>query len=175
MKTTTNIFTAFVLFSALMVGQAMAQQTPLPRPQTASATGQEAPDFSLSDQNRNVFHFASYRGKKVLLMFYRGYWCPYCVQQLRDFSKHKAEFDKLNIQMVAISVDDQEHALLVWTKVIEKQFPILSDSGAQVIRKYGLLHDLGEDGQVALRTTLLVDENGKELWRRVSKTVEDIP
>ena len=96
--------------------------------------------------------------------------------QLREFARQKAEFDKLDTHLVAISVDDIEHAHSVWDKAAEKQFPILSDPGAQVIRKYGLLHANGKgDTDIAIRTTILIDEQGLERWRRVSETIPDIP
>ena len=96
--------------------------------------------------------------------------------QLREFARQKAEFDKLDTRIVAISVDDVEHARSVWEKGVQKQFPVLSDPGAQVIRKYGLLHANGKgDSDIAIRTTLLIDEQGLERWRRVSETVPDIP
>jgi peroxiredoxin len=65
---------------------------------------------------------------------------------------------------------------MIWEKALQKQFPVLSDPGAVVIRKYGLLHPAGKgDADIALRTTLLIDAQGKEQWRRVSETVPDIP
>jgi peroxiredoxin len=78
---------------------------------------------------------------------------------------------------VAISVDDREHAHLVWEKVVHRQFTILSDPGAQVIRTYGLVHpSAGKEGEdIALDTTLLVDADGRERWRRVSATLPDLP
>jgi peroxiredoxin len=98
------------------------------------------------------------------------------MKQLREFAQHKQEFDQLHTRVVGISVDDQEHAHLVWDKQVNKQITILSDPGAQVIRQYGLLHAAGKDDtDIAIRTTLLVDEQGRERWRRVSDTVMDIP
>jgi peroxiredoxin len=60
---------------------------------------------------------------------------------------------------------------------VNRQFTILSDPGAQVIRSYGLLHrGAGMDGQdIALDTTLLVDVDGRERWRHVSQTLLDVP
>ncbi len=57
-----------------------------------------------------------------------------------------------------------------------RQFTILSDPGARVIRSYGLLHSgAGMEGQdIALDTTLLVDVDGRERWRRVSETLPDL-
>ena len=98
------------------------------------------------------------------------------MRQLREFAQHKSDFDSLHTRVVGISVDDQEHAKLVWDKQVNRAFTILSDPGAKVIREYGLLHEKGKgDEDIAIRTTLLVDEQGRERWRRVSNTVPDIP
>jgi peroxiredoxin len=46
----------------------------------------------------------------------------------------------------------------------------------KIIRQYGLLHEKGHgESDIALRTTLLIDPNGRERWRRVSQSVPDIP
>lgn len=98
------------------------------------------------------------------------------MKQLREFAQHKSDFDKLNTRIVALSVDDQQDAYNVWDKRIGRQFTILSDPGAAVIRQYGLLHAHGKGVEdIAIRTTLLIDEQGRERWRRVSHTIPDIP
>jgi alkyl hydroperoxide reductase subunit AhpC len=96
--------------------------------------------------------------------------------ELRGLAQRASEFEKLKVKVVAISVDDLQHGHDVWEKVAEKKITVLNDPGAQVIRKYGLLHAAGQGGQdIALRTTLLVDPDGIEKWRRVSHSVPDIP
>jgi peroxiredoxin len=98
------------------------------------------------------------------------------MRQLREFAQHKGEFDQLHVRVVGISVDDQEHARMVWEKMTSRQFTILSDPGATVIQRYGLLHEKGRsDTDIAIRTTLFVDPEGRERWRRVSGTIPDIP
>ncbi len=52
----------------------MASAQILPKPQITSAQGKPAPDFTLKDQAGRPFRLASLRGKRVLLVFYRGYW-----------------------------------------------------------------------------------------------------
>jgi len=52
----------------------LASAQVLPRPRITSAEGKPAPDFTLRDQKSKNFHLASLRGKRVLLIFYRGYW-----------------------------------------------------------------------------------------------------
>jgi peroxiredoxin len=96
--------------------------------------------------------------------------------QLREFAQHKAEFDQINTRILAISVDDVAHAREAWDKAANHQFPVLSDPGAKVIRQYGLLHADGHDGQdIAIRTTIYIDANGNEVWRRVSTSAMDVP
>ncbi len=96
--------------------------------------------------------------------------------QLREFARQSQQLVDRNTSILAISVDDREHAHQVWEKVVDRKFAVLSDPGAKVIRRYGLLHADGhKDSDIAIRTTLLVDERGRERWRRVSETVRDIP
>jgi peroxiredoxin len=96
--------------------------------------------------------------------------------QLREFAQRKADFDRLNTELVALSVDDQTQAHKVFINIGHRQVTILSDPGAQVIRKYGLLHTKGRAEQdISIRATMLIDQEGKEVFRRVSQNVADIP
>lgn len=98
------------------------------------------------------------------------------MSELREFAQHKVEFDKFHTKILAISVDDVEHAKKVWEKAAGQQFQILSDPGANVIRSYGLLHTAGHRGNdIAIRTAILIDKDGRERWRRVSDTIQDVP
>ena len=96
--------------------------------------------------------------------------------QLREFAQHKADFDRINTRIVAISVDDVAHAHDVWEKAFNRQFVVLSDPGAKVTREYGLLHAEGYHGEdIPIRTALYIDANGIERFRRVSTSAMDAP
>jgi peroxiredoxin len=99
--------------------------------------------------------------------------------ELREFARRSTDLNRLGVLLVPVSVDDQQHAHEVWEKVANEKFASLSDPGAAVIRKYGLPHHGGGAAHggtdIALRTTLLIDPEGREQWRRVSKSVPDIP
>lgn len=97
------------------------------------------------------------------------------MRQLREFTQRKSDFDAANARVVGISVDDQAHTTKVWEDVTQRKLTILSDPGAKVIREYGLLHPKGHmDEDIALRATLILDENGIEVYRKVSSSVPDI-
>ncbi len=92
------------------------------------------------------------------------------MKELREFAQHKADFDQLNTRILGISVDDQSGAQTAYSTAAQKQFSILSDPDRIAIHAYGLVHGGGRvDGaDIAIRTTLLVDENGNMKWRRAS-------
>lgn len=97
------------------------------------------------------------------------------MKQLREFAQRKADYDAQNAEVVAISIDDEAHNRKVWEDVAHKNLVVLSDPDAKVIRQYGLLHPKGHEGEdIALRATLIVDGNGKEVFRRVSSSVPDL-
>jgi cytochrome oxidase Cu insertion factor (SCO1/SenC/PrrC family) len=65
--------TGIAEFLVLLILLTPPQQI-LPKSQVASAEGKPAPEFTLQDQQGKTFRLASMRGKRVLLIFYRGYW-----------------------------------------------------------------------------------------------------
>jgi peroxiredoxin len=78
--------------------------------------------------------------------------------------------------VLAISTDDRSHAKQVWQQVLARHFRVLSDPGAAVIRTYGMLHPHGGRGEdIALDTSLFIDKEGIERWRKVSQTLPDLP
>jgi peroxiredoxin len=42
-----------------------------------------------------------------VVLFYRGAWCPYCLQQLRSFERARRQLDELGIAVVALSSEDR--------------------------------------------------------------------
>lgn len=101
--------------------------------------------------------------------------------ELREFAQRSSEFDKLGVRIIGISVDDQERTRETWEKAGARKITLLSDPDANVIRQYGLLHEKGSHAKehpgsdIAIRTTVLIDPERRERWRRVSKSVPDIP
>ena len=97
--------------------------------------------------------------------------------ELREFARQSQDLARLDVRLVPISVDDQQRAREAWEKAANTKFTILSDPGASVIRQYGLLHEHGAEGgeDIAVRTTVLIGPDGHERWRRVSKSVPDVP
>jgi peroxiredoxin len=98
------------------------------------------------------------------------------MRQLREFAERIGDFKKLGVKVVAITVDEPQQSKKVFREVAQGKIRILSDPGAEIIEKYGLLHAKGRnDDDIAIRATVLLDSEGRELWRRVSTTAQETP
>ena len=108
----------------------------------APQVGSEAPDFALPAQNgQSVRLSALLRDGPVVLIFYRGEWCPYCNLQLRTFQAHLDELEEHGAQLVAVSPQEPDHSLSMAEKN-ELGFLVLSDVGATVLESYGLKYEV---------------------------------
>jgi peroxiredoxin len=108
----------------------------------APQVGDQAPDFALPNHRDEEMHLSALlRGGPVVLIFYRGEWCPYCNLQLRTFQAHLDQIVALGAQLVAVSPQTPDHSLSMAEKN-DLGFLVLSDVGANVIDRYGLKYEV---------------------------------
>ena len=109
-------------------------------------TGGVAPSFSAKDIDGKTFDLnAELKTGSVILVFYRGGWCPYCNLQLRDVQTNLLpETAKYKAQIVAISVDKPDEGLLSKGKN-ELGFRVLTDQDAKIIKLYNLAFTVPKD------------------------------
>ena len=86
----------------------------------------------------------------VVLVFYRGGWCPYCNLHLRGFQRALPEFQQFAAQIVAISPQLPDNSLSTQEKD-ELTFAVLSDVGNKVTRQFGIVFQIGEKLQKLYR------------------------
>lgn len=109
----------------------------------AKAAGDAAPDFELPDARGESVTLAGLRSDgPVVLVFYRGAWCPYCNLQLRAFQSALADIHAAGATLVAISPQTPDNSITL-AEQAELAFPVLSDVGNAVARSYGLVFALG--------------------------------
>ena len=110
----------------------------------APKVGEQAPEFTLADQRGEEVSLGELlRDGPVVLIFYRGEWCPYCNLQLRTFQSHLGQLAERGAQLVAISPQTPDHSLSMAEKN-ELGYRVLSDVGANVIDRYGLRFEVDE-------------------------------
>ncbi|MDD9269691.1 peroxiredoxin-like family protein [Paenibacillus sp. GCM10023248] len=104
--------------------------------------GDKAPDFKLTNAlGRDVILFEELAKGPVVLVFYRGGWCPYCNMQLRAYQQILPEIQAIGAQLIAISPQKPDHSLSLQEKEGLK-FQVLSDPNGLVTAKYNLLFDV---------------------------------
>jgi peroxiredoxin len=133
----------------------------------ALRTGSQAPDFSLTALGGGSVTLSRLvLNGPVVLVFYRGSWCPYCDLQLRAYARMLPELTRLNARLVAISPQQSAVEVPNAREHRELGFPILFDSENAVARRYGLIYSVDE----LMRTVLggfgldLGAINGSEKW-----------
>lgn len=114
-----------------------------------------------------------YAGQWVVLFFYPLDFTFVCPTEIIAFSDRAAEFQELNAQLIAVSVDSQ-YTHLAWTETPRNKgglgkvnFPLVADLDKSIARDYGVLLDAG----IALRGLFLIDPKG--VVRH--STVNDLP
>jgi peroxiredoxin len=104
-----------------------------------------APDFTLPNAHgaRVTLSRLLYSGP-VVLVFYRGGWCPYCNLQLRAYQRMLPEIRALGASLVAVSPETPDDSLSTVEKN-ELGFEVLSDAQGDAGRAYRLMFDFSQD------------------------------
>jgi thioredoxin-dependent peroxiredoxin len=127
------------------------------------STGVQAPDFSLSDENGVTRKLSDYRGKPVVLYFYPKDDTPGCTKEACGFRDDYDVYEKSGVVVLGVSPDSPKQH----TKFKEKYnlpFTLLADENHQVCDLYGtwgLKKFMGREYEGVLRTTFLIDAQGK--------------
>lgn len=127
--------------------------------------GKQAPNFSaiaVYDQEFKTIELSNYLGKYVILLFYPLDFTFVCPTELIAFSNFYTEIEKLNAEVLGISVDS-EYSHLAWLQTDrdsgglgDLSYPLISDLTKKISLSYNVLT---EDGK-ALRGLFIIDREG---------------
>lgn len=121
----------FVLFLAFFSLNSLAQTSP-----KGIGVNDPAPNFATKDQNgRKLVLAAELKRGPVVLVFYRGQWCPYCSRQLKKLEDSLSFIKAKGATLIAITPEKPENI----SKTIEKtmaSYPIVYDEGLKIMRSY---------------------------------------
>nr|YP_009244039.1 thiol-specific antioxidant protein [Gelidium elegans]AMK96281.1 thiol-specific antioxidant protein [Gelidium elegans] len=127
--------------------------------------GQQAPDFcavSVYDQEFKKICLSDYLGKYVILLFYPLDFTFVCPTEITAFSDAYESFQKINTEILGISVDS-EYSHLAWLQTGREagglgdlNYPLVSDLTKKISSSYNVLTEEGK----ALRGLFIVDKQG---------------
>jgi peroxiredoxin len=130
------------------------------------AVGAKAPDFTLNDHNGKPVSLAELLNKgRLVVSFFRGRWDPFCCGQLEAMNRVLPEIEQVGASLIAISPQTVKQAFFMADQH-RLRFPLLSDSGNQVARQFGLVYRVPDEQEAIYRRSFinLPFTNGDESW-----------
>ncbi len=120
--------------------------------------GITAPDFTLRTTPDQSISLSQFRGNPVILVFYPADFSPVCGDEMTLFNELLPEFQRLNAEVIGISVDGV-WCHLAFSKEKNLKIPLLADfePKGEVAKKYGVYRK--KDG-IAERALFLLDKDG---------------
>jgi peroxiredoxin len=134
---------------------------------TPPAVGEQAPDFTLRDQNNEEVTLSAFRGEQaVLIIFYPLAFTGICTGELCAVRDDLSTFQNDDVQVVTISVDSS-YTHKIFSEREGYDFPLLADfwPHGEIAQRYG---SFDPERGIALRGTFLVDREGIVRWSLVN-------
>jgi peroxiredoxin len=171
-----------IIFGSFILWVLTQRKTPLG--DIKVKVGDKILPFTAQTSQGAPFESSELSGKRILLKFFRGGWCPYCSAELSAFNDMAPELAKYNVSIFALSKDTPSEVAAHKSRD-GLNFLLLSDPDLKVIRQYGLEHHkaLGQTknpkkniggipfglapfsfSAMAIPTSLLIDERGVIRW-----------
>ncbi len=128
--------------------------------------GAKIPQFQLPDQNGNNISSEDLLAKRrLVLCFIRGRWCPFCVAQMEAMNAVLPEIEKVGSSLAAISPQTGRQSFFMHDQH-KLRFPLLSDSGNDLARLFGLTYCVSDEQQALYKRTFvnLPFVNGDDSW-----------
>jgi peroxiredoxin len=143
-------------------------------PDPMIAEPQRVADFLLPDHRGRMFRLSNaLLHAPLIVVFFRGHWCPYCRRYLTKLQAHLRQFQQRGAQLIAISPEPPNTSAALASQ-LGLSFPILSDADGRVIELFCVRNRfsaamtllphasvfvLGSDGRIGFRS---VDRNYKK-------------
>jgi peroxiredoxin len=138
--------------------------------------GDKAPFFELPVTMEETWKLKDHIGKSnIVVIFFPLAFSPPCHEELCSIRDGFTEWQGLNAQVVAISIDNP-FVLNKWKEELGLQYPLLSDFNKTVGQAYGAFHDeLGPLKGVNKRAAFVIDRGGKIQYTWVSEDPLKMP
>jgi len=124
---------------------------------------ERAPEFKARTTHGEK-QLSDYEGKWLVLFSHPADFTPVCTTEFIAFAKHYPDFQKLNCDLLGLSIDSY-YSHVAWVRNIKEKFgveipfPIIEDLSMDVAKAYGMIHPGAADTS-AVRATFIIDPKG---------------
>jgi peroxiredoxin Q/BCP len=143
----------------------------------APQPGDDAPDFTLPDQDGNQVSLSALRGKTVVLYFYPKADTPGCTTQACGVRDHRADYERAGAVVLGVSPDPAKR-IAAFDQKYGLGFPLLADEDHSVAEAYGVWVEKSMYGRKYMgmeRSTFVIGPDGtvKDVFRKVKPAEHD--
>jgi peroxiredoxin len=117
--------------------------------------GQNAPDFTLFNAEKESISLSQFKGRNVVLLFFPKAFSGVCTKEFCDVRDNLQVYNNLNAEVIGISVDS-ESTLAEWKEKEGYNFNLVSDIDKIVSKSYDTLYEVG----VSKRSAFVIDKDG---------------
>ena len=133
-----KFFVPFVILFASVVVKAQDKPKGL-------LVNDKAPVFIAKDQSgKNISLETELKKGPVVLVFYRGQWCPYCNKQLKKLEDSLSLITSKGATVIAVSPEKPENISKTISKT-KTSYPILFDDGLKIMKSYDVSYAVSEE------------------------------
>ncbi len=142
----------------------------------ATLLGQQAPDFTLRDTEKNKVTLSELKGKNVLILFFPLAFTSVCTKELCMTRDNITMYNNLETTVLGISVDSL-FSLGRFKEDQQLNFALLSDFNKTASAAYGSLyeHFYNDMDGVSKRSAFVIDKDGIVRYEEVLENAGDIP
>ncbi len=137
---------------------------------TMPLIGDKAPSFTANTTQGQISFPDDFKGKWVILFSHPADFTPVCTTEFMTFASMEEEFNKLNVQLIGLSVDSlyshiawlrtiQEKIEYKGMKNVEVKFPLIEDISMNVAKKFGMIQP-NSSTTMAVRAVFVIDPKG---------------
>ncbi len=110
----------------------------------AFEVGEKAPDFSGFDQNGNLISLSELNQEgDVVLIFYRGYWCPHCSKSLSKIADVAQDIKTKGASIIAIAPEG-EGGMKAAENDLGSEIILIRDADQSIMKKYNVAFKVNE-------------------------------
>lgn len=157
MRTRSRRHFCILLGAVALLGGTRVAVSEKPLPYTVHPEPRPLPDIEFKDRDGKELRLSNFKGKVVLLNVWAT-WCPPCRREMPTLDKLQGALGGADFEVMALSIDRAGvHAVeAFFMEIGVKHLRLYIDQSMAAMRKLAV---------VGLPTTLLIDREGREIWR----------
>ncbi|MDX1804861.1 MAG: peroxiredoxin family protein [Alcanivorax sp.] len=138
--------------------------------------GKPLPKLHFTDAEGNPVTLASFKGQPLVLLFFRGNWCPLCMAQVREIADQYRQLQARGVRVLLISPQSQAKTQALAAR-FDAPMDFLRDPDLAAARALGIvdaggtplgLEVFGYDSDTIMPTVLIVDGKGRLVYRHLT-------